>query len=134
MFIERERLYLFLQPQELRQFESMNPNVVRMAYDSAIGRINSEIGYIYDLPAMLGKAGEERDQTLMWLVTVLTCSIIAGSSINIAPMLQEEYVNAQRRLQELKAGFSTMLEAEKKPITGDNARMEVVSNKSRYLG
>jgi hypothetical protein len=134
MFIERERIYLFVQPQELVQFESMNPNVVDMAYQSAIGRINSEIGYKYDLPAMLAKTDADRDETLLWLVTVLTCAVIVGSAINIAPLLQNEYLLAQSRLQELKAGFSTMLDAEKKDMATANARMEIVYNNKKYLG
>lgn len=134
MFIERERLYLFVQPQEIEQHEAINPDVVNMAYQSAIGRINSEIGYIYDLPAMLAKTGEERDETLLWLVTVLTCASVVGSSVNIAPLLQDEYINAQKRLQELKAGFSTMLDAAKKDTSTANARMEVVYNNNKYRG
>lgn len=134
MFIERERLYLFVQPQEIEQQEAMNPTVVDMAYQSAIGRINSEIGYIYDLPAMLAKTDTDRDETLLWLVTVLTCAAIVGSSINIAPLLQNEYLSAQSRLQELKAGFSTMLDAEKKDTSTANARAEIVYNNKKYLG
>jgi hypothetical protein len=134
MFIEPERLNLFIQPQELRQREAITPNIVEMAYQSAIGRINSEIGYIYNLPAMLAKTGADRDETLLWLITVLTCSIIAGSDINIAPLLQNEYLMAQSRLQELKAGFSTMLGAEKKETTQPNARTEIVYNNKKYLG
>ena len=134
MFIERDRLYLFIQPQELEQHEAVNPKVVDMAYQSAIGRINSEIGYIYDLPAMLAKEDDERDETLLWLVTVLTCATIVGSSVNIAPLLQDEYINVQKRLQELKSGFSTMLDAEKKDLDTANARAEIVYNNKKFLG
>lgn len=134
MFVERERLYQYIQPQELEQREAMNPDAVSMAYESAVGRIDSEIGYIYNLRNMLAKEGNDRDQTLLLLVTVFMCITIVGNSIQIAPMLQEEYVNAQKKLKELKDQNSTLLDAEKKDLSESNARIEIVSNRGKYLG
>lgn len=132
MYIDEAALLQYVTAQQLAQMKAMNPNVVKMSYDTALGYLQSEIGYIYNLPLMLANTGDDRDLTLMWLLTVLTCRNIMGASIQISDTLMQQYEDAVLKIRTLKAGYSKMLDA---PAAEEiNANITLVNNDCNYLG
>lgn len=133
MFFAETKLYMYVTPYQVEQYKEMNPDAVTDAYDMALGYLSSEIGHIYDLPAMESEQDEEqKDKTLMWMLVVLTSWNLVGSSTDPSPTLRTQYMRVDEKIQMLKAGFSKFEEGTMKPEP--NANIIIVKNAVKTLG
>lgn len=133
LFFNRSDIFQFITPQQLKQFEAMNPNVIKQAYTTAIGSINAQIGNYYDLEAMLAETDTiQKDETLMWVLKVFTAFNILAPSMQISAPMQYNFDEANKTLSQLKGGQQSFVDA---PMKEDNAaRGKIVSSIYKYLG
>lgn len=128
-------IYLYLSPQQLQQFEYMAPGVTNQAYTAAIGKLTANIGNRFDMATILNETDEaKKDDTIRWILSVLTAYNIATPSLNVSQPLSEAYEEVSRVVQQLKGG-SVSLE-EPAPYRKDeyDANISIVSKRSQYLG
>lgn len=134
MYFPKEKLYTWISPQQLSQFEKMYPDAVRNAYQDALGLIRSQIGELYDINAILENniCDEGTVDVFRWIIIVLTAYNITGSAITRSEVLENNFRLAHNKLQEMKAGSSTLSDA---PLRSEpNAWPGVVKNGSKMLG
>ena len=74
MAFPREQLYQFIQPSQLENIESMYPDAVATAYQSALAYVQSYIGNMFDVDAML--SSESTTSTALTLRLALAISTV----------------------------------------------------------
>lgn len=132
MFVKEIELLQYLTRQQMEQRKAMNPTAVKIAYTSAVGYLRSELAAIYDLDAMLAQEAENRDDTLLWIMLVLTSYNLMGAAVNVSPMLGNEYETVITRISTLKAGFAAIPDA---PAAAEpNARIAIANNARKMRG
>ena len=134
MFFPEEQLYQWISPQQMEQFRKMYPDCVKIAYQSALGYVYSQIGELYDLDAIL--AGDTDDGTskiMRWILTVLTAYNLSSPSAKHSQTLLDNFDMVTRKVTEMKNGATTLHDA---PIKAEpNAWGGVVnSSKCKMLG
>lgn len=109
IYFEKEELYQWISPQQLEQFEKMYPQCVEVSYDSALGYLYSQIGELYDIPAIL--AGDTNDGTakiMRWILTVLTAYNITSPSARHSETLRDNFDMVVKKITEMKNGATTL--------------------------
>lgn len=134
MYFPISELYQWLSPQQIKQFVDMYPDTIRISYESALGLVYSQIGELFDIPAIL--AGEHETEgtrsVFRWMLCVLTAYNIAAPSAKRSPALEDNFQLVINKLTEMKNGASTMVNAPiKKP---GNAFPTIVNKSWKMLG
>lgn len=134
MYFPLSELYQWLSPQQIKQFTDMYPDTIRISYESALGLVYSQIGELFDIPAIL--AGEHETEgtrsVFRWMLCVLTAYNIAAPSAKRSQALEDNFQLVINKLTEMKNGASTMANAPiKKP---GNAFPTIVNKSWKMLG
>lgn len=109
IYFEKEELYQWISPQQLEQFEKMYPACFEVAYNSALGYLYSQIGELYDIPAILAKDTNEGTAKIMrWILTVLTAYNITSPSARHSESLRDNFDMVVKKITEMKNGATTL--------------------------
>ena len=109
MAFPREQLYQFIQPSQLENIESMYPDAVATAYQSALAYVQSYIGNMFDVDAML--ASESTTSTALTLrlaLAISTVTYVLASSPQYSEVIELHNRQLQTLLRGLKAGSRNM--------------------------
>lgn len=109
MAFPREQLYQFIQPSQLENIESMYPDAVATAYQSALAYVQSYIGNMFDVAAML--ASESTTSTALTLrlaLAISTVTYVLASSPQYSEVIELHNRQLQTLLRGLKAGSRNM--------------------------
>lgn len=135
MYFNKEKLRQWISESQIMQFEGMYDNVVKVAYQNAVGFVVSQIGEIFALKKILSREEGVSDDThsvMGWILEVLTAWNVCAAGLNASMMLQTNYKMVVDKLTELKNGATTMANA---PIKEEpNAMPTIYSKKNSYLG
>lgn len=125
MAFPREQLYQFIQPSQLENIESMYPDAVATAYQSALAYVQSYIGNMFDVDAMLSSESTTSTAlTLRLALAISTVTYVLASSPQYSEVIELHNRQLQTLLRGLKAGSRNM---GKDGITADpNVRATVV--------
>lgn len=135
MYFTKSSLYLYITQQQLYQFENMYHNCVLDAYKSAVGKLTAQIGNRFNMEGMLSVTDEEqKDDTIRWILQVLTVYNICAPSLNISEPLDMAYKEVYQTIQRLKGGMVSL--EEPAPYRNDkyDSNVEVVTTRSSYIG
>ncbi|MEG0899019.1 MAG: hypothetical protein RSF40_04830 [Oscillospiraceae bacterium] len=133
MFFPRSAILLWVSEQSLSQFEYMNHDVIAQAYNTALGKLRSQVGNYYDLDKMLAVREEKaKDQTLRWILQVLTAHIICAPSMQVSEPLEDNYKEVANSIRELKGAQVSFEDGEMKQ--GQSTVGEIISSKKNYIG
>lgn len=133
MYFAEDSLQLWLTQQQLDQFTASYPNAIKEAYESAVGHLESQIGYLWNLDEILAVTDDNmKNRTIKWILQVLTAYYICSSSLDVSEPLRNAYEAVMRKIQELKEGEAFVVDAERKEEP--NARGVIVSRKNQYIG
>lgn len=135
MYFTKSSLYLYITPQQLYQFEQMYQSCVSDAYKSAVGKLTAQIGNRFNMEAMLGVEIEsQKDDTIRWILQVLTVYNICAPSLNISEPLDMAYKEVYQTIQRLKGGMVSLEEPAPYRTDQYNANVEVVTSRGSYIG
>lgn len=135
MYFTKSSLYLYITPQQLYQFEQMYQSCVPDAYKSAVGKLTAQIGNRFNMEAMLGVEIEsQKDDTIRWILQVLTVYNICAPSLNISEPLDMAYKEVYQTIQRLKGGMVSLEEPAPYRTDQYNANVEVVTSRESYIG
>lgn len=125
MAFPKEQLYQFIQRNTLDMLESMYPDVVETAYQNAYAYVQSYIGAMFDVDAMLAEGGMSSTVlTLRLALCISTVTYILASSPQNADTIAMHNQQLHMLLRGLKNGSRNM---GKNGIAGEpNVRMSVV--------
>lgn len=125
MAFPREQLYQFIQPSQLENIESMYPDAVATAYQSALAYVQSYIGNMFDVDAMLSSESTTSTAlTLRLALAISTVTYVLASSPQYSEVIELHNRQLQTLLRGLKAGSRNM---GRDGITADpNVRATVV--------
>lgn len=135
MYFTKSSLYLYITQQQLYQFENMYSNCVIDAYKSAVGKLTAQIGNRFNMEGMLSVTDEgQKDDTIRWILQVLTVYNICAPSLNISEPLDMAYKEVYQTIQRLKGGMVSL--EEPAPYRNDkyDSNIEVVTTRSSYIG
>lgn len=135
MYFPKSALFLYITPQQIAQFEAMYPDCVMDAYRSAVGKLTAQIGNRFNMEAMLSETDESaKDDTIRWVLQVLTAYNICAPSLNISEPLDNAYKEAYQTIQRLKGGMVSL--EEPAPYRKDqyDANVEVITSRNKYIG
>lgn len=109
MAFPREQLYQFIQPSQLENIESMYPDAVATAYQSALAYVQSYIGNMFDVGAMLSSESTTSTAlTLRLALAISTVTYVLASSPQYSEVLELHNRQLQTLLRGLKAGSRNM--------------------------
>lgn len=135
MYFTKSSLYLYITQQQLYQFEQMYHNCVSDAYKSAVGKLTAQIGNRFNMEAMLGVQSEsEKDDTIRWILQVLTAYNICAPSFNTSEPLDMAYREVYQTIQRLKGGMVSLEEPAPYRTDQYEANVEVITSRSNYIG
>lgn len=125
MAFPREQLYQFIQPSQLEIIEGMYPNVVPTAYQNAMAYVQSYVGAMFDIDAMIASGDTSSTSlTLRLALCLSTVSFILASSPQYAETIEMHQKQVATLLRGLKSGNRNF---GKNGITGEpNVRVAVV--------
>lgn len=105
MAFPREQLYQFIQPSQLENIESMYPDAVATAYQSALAYVQSYIGNMFDVDAMLSSESTTSTAlTLRLALAISTVTYVLASSPQYSEVIELHNRQLQTLLRGLKAG------------------------------
>lgn len=134
-YFPESALGIYITPQQLRQFKNMYPDCVSDAYRAAVGELTANIGNIFDMAAMLGEPDEnKKDDTIRWILQVLTAYNIASPSLNYSEPLAAAYEKVAQTIIKLKGGVVSLEEPAPYRTDSQNANAEVITSRYKYLG
>lgn len=109
MAFPREQLYQFIQPSQLENIESMYPDAVATAYQSALAYVQSYIGNMFDVDAMLSSESTTSTAlTLRLALAISTVTYVLASSPQYSEVIELHNRQLQTLLRGLKAGSRNM--------------------------
>lgn len=109
MAFPREQLYQFIQPSQLENIESMYPDAVATAYQSALAFVQSYIGNMFDVDAMLSsESTTSAALTLRLALAISTVTYVLASSPQYSEVIELHNRQLQTLLRGLKAGSRNM--------------------------
>lgn len=109
MAFPREQLYQFIQPSQLENIESMYPDAVSTAYQSALAYVQSYIGNMFDVDAMLSSESTTSTAlTLRLALAISTVTYVLASSPQYSEVIELHNRQLQTLLRGLKAGSRNM--------------------------
>lgn len=109
MAFPREQLYQFIQPSQLENIESMYPDAVATAYQSALAYVQSYIGNMFDVDAMLSSESTTSTAlTLRLALAISTVTYVLASSPQYSEVIELHSRQLQTLLRGLKAGSRNM--------------------------
>lgn len=109
MAFPREQLYQFIQPSQLENIESMYPDAVATAYQSALAYVQSYIGNMFDVDAMLSSESTTSTAlTLRLALAISTVTYVLASSPQYSEAIELHNRQLQTLLRGLKAGSRNM--------------------------
>ena len=109
MAFPREQLYQFIQPSQLENIESMYPDAVATAYQSALAYVQSYIGNMFDVNAMLSSESTTSTAlTLRLALAISTVTYVLASSPQYSEVIELHNRQLQTLLRGLKAGSRNM--------------------------
>ena len=109
MAFPREQLYQFIQPSQLENIESMYPDAVATAYQSALAYVQSYIGNMFDVGAMLSSESTTSTAlTLRLALAISTVTYVLASSPQYSEVIELHNRQLQTLLRGLKAGSHNM--------------------------
>lgn len=109
MAFPREQLYQFIQPSQLENIESMYPDAVATAYQSALAYVQSYIGNMFDVDAMLSSESTTSTAlTLRLALAISTVTYVLASSPQYSEVIELHNRQLQTLLKGLKAGSRNM--------------------------
>lgn len=109
MAFPREQLYQFIQPSQLENIESMYPDAVATAYQSALAYVQSYIGNMFDVAAMLSSESTTSTAlTLRLALAISTVTYVLASSPQYSEVIELHNRQLQTLLRGLKAGSRNM--------------------------
>lgn len=122
----REQLYQFIQPATLEHLESMYADVVITAYNNALAYVQSYIGAMFDVEAMLETGGSTQTAlTLRLALCLSTVTFILASSPQYSEVVMYQDKQLHMLLRGLKSGNRSF---GKDSVIGDpNVRVASVS-------
>lgn len=125
MAFPREQLYQFIQPSQLENIESMYPDAVATAYQSALAYVQSYIGNMFDVDAMLSSESTTSTAlTLRLALAISTVTYVLASSPQYSEVIELHNRQLQTLLRGLKAGSRNM--GKDGTIADPNVRATVV--------
>lgn len=128
-------LGIYITPQQLEQFKNMYPDCVSDAYRNAVGELTAEVGNRFDMAAMLGEADEsKKDDTIRWILQVMTAYNIASPSLNYSEPLEMAYKKVAQTIIKLKGGMVSLEEPTAYRNDKFSANAEVITNRYKYRG
>lgn len=134
-YFPESALGIYITLQQLRQFKNMYPDCVSDAYRAAVGELTANIGNIFDMAAMLGERDEnKKDDTIRWILQVLTAYNIASPSLNYSEPLAAAYEKVAQTIIKLKGGVVSLEEPAPYRTDSQNANAEVITSRYNYLG
>ena len=134
-YFPESALGIYITPQQLRQFKNMYPDCVSDAYRAAVGELTANIGNIFDMSAMLGERDEnKKDDTIRWILQVLTAYNIASPSLNYSEPIAAAYEKVAQTIIKLKGGVVSLEEPAPYRTDSHNANAEVITSRYNYLG
>ena len=109
MAFPREQLYQFIQPSQLENIESMYPDAVATAYQSALAYVQSYIGNMFEVDAMLSSESTTSTAlTLRLALAISTVTYVLASSPQYSEVIELHNRQLQTLLRGLKAGSRNM--------------------------
>ena len=109
MAFPREQLYQFIQPSQLENIESMYPDAVATADQSALAYVQSYIGNMFDVDAMLSSESTTSTAlTLRLALAISTVTYVLASSPQYSEVIELHNRQLQTLLRGLKAGSRNM--------------------------
>lgn len=109
MAFPREQLYQFIQPSQLENIESMYPDAVATAYQSALAYVQSYIGNMFNVDAMLSSESTTSTAlTLRLALAISTVTYVLASSPQYSEVIELHNRQLQTLLRGLKAGSRNM--------------------------
>ena len=109
MAFPREQLYQFIQPSQLENIESMYPDAVATAYQIALAYVQSYIGNMFDVDAMLSSESTTSTAlTLRLALAISTVTYVLASSPQYSEVIELHNRQLQTLLRGLKAGSRNM--------------------------
>lgn len=109
MAFPREQLYQFIQPSQLENIESMYPDAVATAYQSALAYVQSYIGNMFDVDAMLSSESTTSTAlTLRLALAISTVTYVLASSPQYSEVIELHNRQLQTLLRGLKVGSRNM--------------------------
>lgn len=109
MAFPREQLYQFIQPSQLENIESMYPDAVATAYQSALAYVQSYVGNMFDVDAMLSSESTTSTAlTLRLALAISTVTYVLASSPQYSEVIELHNRQLQTLLRGLKAGSRNM--------------------------
>lgn len=134
MYFKESELYTWVSKQQVTQFVNMYPDVVNTAYKCALGDVQAQFGNYYKFEELLEQTDEtQKDNSIRWVLCVLTAYSLCGSSLQLSEPLKDNYDKAHAFLDSLKTGQSSLLNDREKVQT-DGTYGTIVSQKSKYIG
>lgn len=129
MAFPREQLYQFIQPQALKQLEAMYTDVVATAYMNATAYVQSYLGAMFDIDAMLTSGDSSSTAlTLRLALCISTVTFILASSPQYSDVIELHNKQLHFLLRGLKSGQRNF---GRSAIPGDpNVRVEIVTLKN----
>lgn len=128
MAFPREQLYQFIQPSQLENIESMYPDAVATAYQSALAYVQSYIGNMFDVDTMLASESTTTTSlTLRLALAISTVTYVLASSPQYSEVIELHNRQLQTLLRGLKAGSRNMGKAG--VVADPDVRVTVVSLK-----
>lgn len=125
MAFAKEQLYQFIQPNTLEMIEQMYPNAVETAYGNAMAYVQSYIGAMFDVDAML-ESGDTSSTALTLRLALCICTVtfILASSPQYADTIEIHNKQLHTLLRGLKQGSRNFGKA---AIVGEpNVRAQIV--------
>lgn len=105
----REQLYQFIQRSQLETIEAMYPDAVTTAYANALAYVQSYIGNMFDIEAMLDNNGTSASaMTLRLALCLSTVTFILASSPQYAETIELHNKQLHTLLRGLKSGSRSM--------------------------
>lgn len=134
-YFPESALGIYITSQQLIQFKNMYPDCVSDAYRTAVGELTANIGNRFDMSAILNQADEEKkDDTIRWILLVLTAYNIASPSLNYTEPLANAYQKVSETIIKLKGGMVSLEEPAPYRTDACNANSEVITSRYNYLG
>lgn len=126
MLFPKEQLYQFIQPSQLEILEGMYPDCVAVAYQSAMSYIQSYVGNMFDVEAMIA-SGESNSSifTLRLALVIQTAIYVLASSPQYAETVEMHNKQLHMLLRGLKAGSRNF--GSPAIMAEPNARVQIVS-------
>lgn len=118
--------------QQIDHLTKMNEESFKGAYELALGLVLSQIGEIYDVDAIVnGDTDDNTARAFRFIMISLTAWYLASSASQRSVTIEENYLLAKKKLEELKSGASTLANA---PVQRCSVWGTIVSKKWQNRG